>query len=134
MIHRARHRDRTDRRPHPLVAAVVAFILTLAGLLAVASPASAAWGSCPVEYVCLYPDANGGGVPRIILIPNSGYGCRSVGQGDYNMASSVWNRTGETVWLTDYRDCSGWQYSILNGAKVSTLGGYNNDTEGVLYL
>lgn len=113
---------------------MAALILAVGSLVVFASPAQAAWSSCPVEYVCLYPNTNGNGVPRIILIPNSGFGCRSVGLGDTNMASSVWNRTGETVWLTDYTDCSGWQYSVLNGAKVSNLGSYDNDTEGVLYI
>lgn len=117
-----------------IIAAIAATILTTIVLIAPASPAQAAWGSCPVEYVCLYPDSNGNGVPRIILVPNSGYGCRSVGQGDYNRANSVWNRAGETIWLTDYNDCSGWQYSVLNTGRVSDLGSRNNDTEAVLYL
>lgn len=123
--------NRLSRRTIALIAAMV---LALSLTLAHASPASAAWGSCNTGYVCLYPATNGEGVPRIIFIPDSGYGCRSVGQGSYNMADSVWNRTGETVWLTDYSDCSGWQYSVLNGGRVSDLGGYKNDTEGVLYL
>lgn len=112
----------------------LAVTVTAGTLAATGVPAQAAWSSCPVEYICLYNDTNGNGVPWIYLIPNSGYGCRSVGMGTYNMASSVWNRTGETIWLTDYNNCSGWQYSVSNGAKVSNLGSYNNDTEGLLYI
>lgn len=116
-----------------LVAMIAVLAATLAVTLTTASPAQAAWGSCQAEYICLYPDSNGNGVPRIILIPNSGYGCRSVGQGAYNMANSVWNRTGITITLTDYSNCSGWQYTVANGARVSDLGIKNNDTEAVYY-
>jgi hypothetical protein len=112
------------------IAFTAATLLTTAGLTGVtSSPASAAWSSCPVEAICLYPALDGVGVPDILFLPT--FGCRQLAQGARNNAESVWNRAGETAWLRDGDNCSGSQYSVLNGARVSHLGSFRNLTNSV---
>jgi hypothetical protein len=112
-----------------ILAIAMSFVVTFGVAVTVATPAHAAWSSCNAEYVCLYPGTNGEGVPWIHAMPT--IGCWNMGAGATNKASSVWNRTGETVWLRDTDGCGGFAYSVLNGGRVSNLGAYSDRVNSV---
>ncbi len=80
------------------IALIMGFVAAMAMPVAVAAPASAAWGDdCPYPYVCLYTDP---GTTKIAQYKDYGY--QNLQTSDQNIADAVKNtRKDDSVWLMD---------------------------------
>ena len=107
--------------------ALAVTIMTTIGLVAVASPAQAAWADCPSGIACLWAGQNGTGTRYHITVGEFGVGnCISVGAPLNNNAESGRHTFGSNLRLRVYQD------SQCSAVFVSML--YNTTTTGHLVI
>ena len=92
---------------------VVALLLG-AGVAVTSAPAQAYWSDCPSQYVCAFPNSNGGGAPLFAIYRSPGT-CYSLDAADNDQADSFRVRLTNGKAVQAYKDvnCTGTRL-ILN--------------------
>jgi hypothetical protein len=101
---------------------LAAFIVLVAvGLVVPASPAQAAFSSCPSGYLCIYAETYGNGIIANIPPANISYTCTAWTGGASNNVESAYNRTSFPVSMNDGSNCSGAHYILPAGGMISVM-------------
>lgn len=75
-------------------------------------------GGCNLGSMCLFENANYGGIKLEWLNPNQAHGCYTLGGGPLdNKVSSIINLTGHNVWFAQTTSCGGTGAWILAKTK-----------------